>query len=399
MKTRRRTRQASRKAVLSASAVAAVLAGLSIWSALALWSSDGDPGGEASDFASGSLAAASTAAEQHLSDNDASGAMVFADKALRISPISVRPLRVMALSQLQLGKTDQASSLLGAAAALGWRDSQTQSLLAISAQSAGQPEVAAQHVDALMRVSGGDDGGAGHVADLMLADPKVRVAIAERMVLNPPWRRFFFTHADDVPPAELPMRAAVLRDLMNSAAPPIDDETVPIAKAMFRNDMEQLSRHFWFQTHPGVGPGPVVDPNFRNVRAGASNYVPFEWQLNVPAEIAPLPGSNGQTALHAVVPGHQQAKVIATQLMTLTPGTYTLTVTQGARSAPQGSVAWAVICGSSAGLVFSPLTTGQTLSESFVIPQKCPRQQLNMVTREASAGGEAWITGVSIAQR
>ena len=127
---------------------------------------------------------------------------------------------------------------------------------------------------------------------------------------------------------------------------------------------------------PPSGAGLVADPHF----ADARQPYPFGWLLidSGPGD-AQRVRSGGKTALeYQATPGGGGA--VATQLLTLPPGGYRLTVTTAAPANDRTSQPfWTLTCGDAGGQIAvldQPGTAEASAGEDFTVPQGCTGQWL-----------------------
>ena len=123
----------------------------------------------------------------------------------------------------------------------------------------------------------------------------------------------------------------------------------------------------------------VHSPDF----ADRTALPPFNWALSVNETGAaePVAGGGLNVAYYGRRPG-----VLAAQLLTLTPGTYTARLEYRTLSGSPGALGLSLRCeGSQALLVDRPLDgkagAGRVVEAGFTIPQGCPAQQLAVVGR------------------
>ena len=143
--------------------------------------------------------------------------------ALRHAPLAVSALRTLALARDKQSGPGAGEAAWQAAAAMGWRDKQTQLWGVLRALANGEAEILAMRADALLRT--GDEGGRLSVMiRSFMREPEVRAAFVERLALNPGWRRHFLTTGLGARGDDLDGLVATLRDLAATGAPPTPAE-------------------------------------------------------------------------------------------------------------------------------------------------------------------------------
>ncbi len=150
-------------------------------------------------FAPNRTAAGQTsAALRAVAASDFAAAIGPARRSLAMRPLDAATVRLLAASQLETNDARGAGRALTLASQLGWRDPGTQFLLFQVARDAGDVAAAAQRFDALAR----QRVEAERLKELMrdfLLDPGAPAALAERLSIDPLWRREYLLTTDPIP--------------------------------------------------------------------------------------------------------------------------------------------------------------------------------------------------------
>ncbi|PXA83486.1 hypothetical protein DMC47_43300, partial [Nostoc sp. 3335mG] len=340
---------------------------------------------------------ATAAAEQRLNDGDAEGAATLATSALRVSPISAISLRVLGLSQQKLGNWQAGNALMGQAAALGWRDLQTQLWLAAASLQTKDYDGAANRIDGAMRVNP-DAPELHQLLDKMLIDEKLRHALVTRLQLQPAWRLSYFSDDTVAAPDDALARAALLSDLVGTPNPPQQGELGTVLRLMTDAGHADQARALWM-TANHAGPAPLYDGRFQHT--DRDHPAIFQWAL------MSIPGTQVEAVPHGKQPGlvlhvttdASSAGILARQWLVLKPGAYHLSVTSDGSPAALQSFQWMIRCVPQS---VTPLTltgSGKRDTVGFDIPEKgCDRQSLELHAqpRAASANSEAWFSDMTL---
>lgn len=173
-----------------------------------------------------STAAAREAAEDLFVQGQREAAARAAKAALSQAPLDQRSLAILALSS----RPDRATTRMGMAAALGWRDRRTQLWIAQAALRLGRPDLFAQRYGAFLRQSNGLTS-TDAALDRLLRNPAIFRAMLPDLRQASELRRIHLL----LPPrrsADLLLRAATLHMLMRAGAQFSDHELQPTIAAL-----------------------------------------------------------------------------------------------------------------------------------------------------------------------
>jgi hypothetical protein len=345
----------------------------------------------ASDYASTSQAAATTAAAQHLQNGDAAGAKVFAKQALATSAISAPALSSLGLAEQSLGHWQQAGAILSQASALGWRDAPTQFWLAQAYLQNHEYTEAAQRLDALLRMQPTSTN-LFDILDQLLVDRRLAAAMTDRFTLNPGWRSSYLRYPGIISPAMLGARSTLLTYLARSSAPPSRDEIFPVVRGLAQTNQFASARALWFEAQR-MEPSALYDPKFENI--GSIGRVPFEWTvisvLGANVRMEPASQGNG-TTLHVTTDGTASG-VLMRQMTMLTSGPHRMSYAGSIDPSARGALGWSIRCISTRKSVLETLNAPASKDYDFVIPEKCDNQfiELHAASSPAAAGSSAYF--------
>jgi hypothetical protein len=151
-----------------------------------------------------------------------------------------------------------------------------------------------------------------------------------------------------------------------------------------------LARATWARFTGAVSrPDQIFDPEFAGER-----LAPFGWNLaSGPAGVA---DPEGEGRLNVLFYGRDDL-VLASQMLTLKPGRYRLSMRVVASALPANSLQWTVRClRTSGGVARLPIANAQSISTSFAVPRtNCPAQQVEL---KGTAQEFPQLTDVTISQ-
>lgn len=240
-------------------------------------------------------------------------------QALRQAPVRPEPVALLAVARQALGEGEQTASLMAIAGAAGWRESITNLWLLNQGLATGNPAMAAQRGDALLRQRLFRDEVLAAFASLA-ADPAGVRAIAERLAADPPWRRALLVESDSLEPSA---QLALLRALRRQGMALSDEEAaVPTARLLATGQAAQ-ARAAW--TELTAAGGPLGDGGFDRLakRGEQPAPAPFEWRL-VPLLGARVYADSAQGPGLHIEAEAGSAGTIAEQTLVLAPGAYRL---------------------------------------------------------------------------
>ena len=259
-------------------------------------------------------------------------ALVLARRALRLSPIQTRAIRVAGMAELALGHEDAGLRAMNAAALGGWRDNPTQLWVMQMALYGGDDDSAMQRADALVRrATVPDQVFAAFRA--MTRDAAFRRSLIDRLGDQPDWRGLMFLDFRRSAPAELPGVIALVSELDHTSRPVSDLELFPLVERMLELGQVGPAHDLWRARAPsaGIQPGNLAyDGGFMVALAhrGAPSVPRFEWIIDPDATglatVEPTPDGAG-----AILRARSDAgapATLASEALALAPGRYALTM-------------------------------------------------------------------------
>lgn len=261
--------------------------------------------------------------EVALRKGDAGDAESLAVRAITARPMSDRALRVLAMARDEQRKPSGSTWRL--ASSLGWRDSPTQLWAFRQALSENEPGIAALRADALLRTSNPPPEFI-RLVRIAARDPRFATALADRVNLNPQWRRPYFQLVAESSPDEANGLIATLQMLAKKGGTTSRaDGRALIAVAIKRKAYEQaiqVDRLVAGQRENGKN--LIDDGGFsRTAKDYAENSTSFDWMLrNGPNATASVDNASS-SQLIAETDG-QRAQLAADRYIRLPAGQYRL---------------------------------------------------------------------------
>nr|WP_299854186.1 hypothetical protein [Sphingomonas bacterium] len=347
----------------------------------------------------------SLSAQQFYFAKDYAGARALADRALRLSPIQTRAIRVAGMAELALGREDAGLRAMNAAALGGWRDNATQLWIMQMALYGGDNDSAMQRADALVRrATVRDQVFAAFRA--MVGNGAFRRSLIVRLSDQPDWRGLMFLDFRRSAPAELPGVIALIGELDRTPRPVSDLEVFPLVERLLELGQIGAAYDLWHARAPraGLRPGNLAyDGRFAVALAhrGALSVPRFEWAIDPDATALATvePAADG-----AVLRARSDAgatATLATQALALAPGRYALSMdiaAQGERDLA-GFAVTASCPGRGAALtpdapVLHPLGSDRLrLATTIDVPADCARQDLVIRARGGTPVGATIMIG------
>lgn len=241
-----------------------------------------------------------------------------ARRAVGADPVYPRSTALLGAAHLAVRHPAPADRAFRIAARMGWRDPLTQIYLMDRALTAGQPELAALRLDAVLRH---DPGFA--LRDMLIArlldSPGGQAALASRLVLRPAWAPSFMGSDSALPLPVLQQRARLVIGFGGKRWGWGCGGVAPLASQLVRAGDVPTAKTLWLAQCPQASTG-IADPHFRAVTR-ARPPVPFEWNLGSSGDLAA--GRHPVSGLLARVSG-AVAQPAAWQVLTLPPGRYSV---------------------------------------------------------------------------
>lgn len=351
------------------------------------------------------------AAEQLVSRPSADRRRLAAAEALAIAslrrdPTVVTAWRTLALIAVFRGQPDRAGRLFHLTERMSRRDLPTQLWLIEENVNRNDVAGALRHYDVALRTSLSSHELLFPIILRALNDPNLVAPMARLVSTNPPWKEQFFGALIQQPPSGnnlarlLEMIAArgqlSSRDLLSSIVIYLGDRREYSAAWRVYRVLKNL---------PRAEPGTLRNGGFE----GPNRVPPFDWRLEsgteLGAETRPVPAPGADTGLYAYAASGTSG-VVASQLLLLRPGGYTLAALGGVTAASRPErVTWKIACASTPTAFIATQSAipsgsaGGPIGMRFRIPAGgCEAQWLQL---EISGGGaegtaEAWVDSVRI---
>ncbi|RIA35386.1 hypothetical protein DFR49_4364 [Hephaestia caeni] len=352
----------------------------------------------------GGTAAARTAFAK-LAANDPQTALALARRAVRTAPVDPSSTSALGSALLTLGRTDDAYAAFTVAGSLGWRDVPTQLYWLAQAEAAGDVDVLAQRLDALLRLNIRNEliQNALHV---LARSTLGQNALAMLLTRNPPWGSRFTTGTGALEGADLAGRMAAI-DLAVSKGARIDCNDVGIAaRHLISKDHPNAARDLWRHACDRSGNGLIFNGGF-DTNPGIASRSPFTWQLRSEAglDVAIRPGPKPLHGDALKIASSMTVRTIAAhQIMALLPGSYRLSwMTALDDGRPDTSIKVLVYCADagSKSAAEPELGTmgGNRAATEFTVPSEgCPIQTVGIQKAATGLQGAetGWIDNIQI---
>lgn len=260
--------------------------------------------------------------------SDLRTAQVLAEDYVRAAPVEANATALLGVARLEAGDAAGAASAFSVAGTFGWRNQPAQLYWLSTALSAGSWDIAAQRLDALLRVST-DIKAFEPLIVQMERSPEGIKAWRQRVLTkpSPPW---IAEYIQSVPALDGAARERRLTTLgMYGARDPVScTSAVPAVNALFTQGEVVASRRMWSMLcgrATGARAG-LYNGSFEKVQQ-ANASVPFEWTLMVGGAIdvgiTTAPGPLSGKALFAQSDA-DVTTAVAEQWLSLPPGRYRL---------------------------------------------------------------------------
>lgn len=261
-------------------------------------------------------------------------------------PLSARAYSRLGQISILNGDKDQADLLMQAAARRSLRDGPSQVWIFARALERGDHKAAAQAFDILMRRRPDlFDTLAPAAMAALDQSPDARAAMAERLALEPAWRRRLL--AAYVQKAATAQHAYdVLQQLRRTPAPPSDAEMRSYIDRLLGERAYVAAYVAWAQHHSlqDAADDGVSDGGFEAEPA----LPPFGWTFKVADGAATQrgPAADGRGwVLQASAAGGLSRRTLAEQMMVLSPGVYQLSGRAWTRAGdPESRFVWSIRC-------------------------------------------------------
>jgi hypothetical protein len=314
------------------------------------------------------------------------------------APLSIEPFLVQGAVQLSESRPRAAEELFREARRRDPRSTAARYFLAQYYLGAGRVVDGLAEASALARLVSG--GGSALVPALVrYADSPGAVPNLRKLFAIDPGLR-------DSVLADLSKDASNAALVMSLAGNGLDSKTASVPdwqprllRAMVERGNFAQAYSLWRRISDTPAPASgLFNPGFKKMRAPA----PFNWTLTAGAFGVAEPSPSG--GLRVMYYGREDGQ-FASQLLLLAPGSYQLKmqVTRDDGGAEVSGLAWTLTCQPGAKqLVSLPLTqpTGHTgtITGDFVVPSRCPAQQLvlNGISREFAQSEQVTISNLDL---
>jgi len=387
---------------LIVTAFAVVLAELSWMSGVSRMGADSTERGKA--YFGG--AAAAQIAFDDLAAREPHAALDEAQHAVRTAPVDPSTTSALGSAALTLGRAGRAYAAFTVAGSLGWRDVPTQLYWLSQAVADGDVGVAAQRLDALLRLDIDSDAVAQSLDMLERTDPG-RVALATLLMKDPPWESRFLIGTGLLDGDDFAGRVAAI-DLAAAKGAAIDCDAVGnAANRLIVKGRVVAAKELWRHACDRAADLYLSDGSFESDPAKVSAN-PFDWRLRprggLEVAVAPAPRPLDGQALR-IGSSLTVRTDAARQLTVLQPGRYRLAwKTAGDDGKPDDSISVLVRCNGQDALDLAdvPTSSGEPnrVVKTFMVPSHdCPIQAVE-VQKAASISGDmqtGWIDDIRIA--
>jgi hypothetical protein len=303
--------------------------------------------------------------------------------SLRRSPINQIALRTLGQAQDKSKQDTAAARSMTLAGRLGWRDTPLSGWLMLHLAMKGDLNGALRQADALARREQSPEATYA-VFYAAMTDKSTRSILADRLALQPTWRGAFFNGTAKLPETQFDGLEILLREVYRRRSPVTREEVMPYINHLVASGRFNRARSVWSTWgHVGVDAALTpYDPNFTTVALNDRidrAVAPFEWVVTAESQDRVIvDGSNGMTVAPSV---DGEGSTIVSQLMTLSPGHYSMTFELA--NSPPNVVSWSMLCRPSNELVLIPISKFKDrILGKFVIPSAgCAGQMLALRTR------------------
>lgn len=257
------------------------------------------------------------AARIALAAQDVPTALATAEENVISIPVSSEAAGLLGTARLLGGDVNGGDAAFRVAAAFGWRDVPTQIYWAENSAAAGEWDLAAARIDAILRANHRFDEFSA-LLRVFASDPAGRSVMATLMAENPVWLDAFFRIRPKVDPDGVAARVTLLQEVAAQGTPFGCKRVEPFVRALLQAGRRGEAVTIWQGHCPEAGGGDeIVDPAFENLTPSVSD--PFGWNLRHSGDVVLRLGSPGKAGLIAENKS-AAARLIASQPVSLRPG-------------------------------------------------------------------------------
>ncbi len=280
--------------------------------------------------------AARRAADDALAAKNPRLAEAMAARALLSDPVDPAVVGRLGWARMMQGNVAGADAAFRVSATMGWRDPFTQAYWIGQSLQLGQPDMAAQRMDALLRQSPGLDA-RDHLFAAVGATPQGRAALARQMTSHPGWTPAFLTPPAEISAQDLANRLDVIGQVPGQA---LDCPAMAgMVNALVAASMVAQAEAIWRKAC-GASDALIYDGRFAHFDVTAQGGTrAFDWQVasrgDVSLTLTPLDATSRE--LEVRVSGAISRPVLR-QVLVLRPGRYRLTWTMPDLSVTQAAM-------------------------------------------------------------
>lgn len=338
-----------------------------------------------------------TAGAQALSEGKAVAAAELGARAIGNAPTDPQSAALFGAGRLASGDRVIADRAFRIAGQLGWRVPITQSYWMGQALAAGDYDIAALRLDALLRQQP-TLLRQRQLIDPMERNPAGRTALIKRMVLAPAWLGFYAGDVSDLPADVVLQRAAVLDEAARSGLMVGCEQIAPIATRLAVVGQPRAGSGLWRSHCPASGTGLVSDEFLATLDISAKPTA-FTWEMigNGDLSLSVLPSGDGRGRRLTIDGMTQVPRAVLAQLVVLDPGRYVLSWRSGnSQGRPSNHILAGLICPGESPVWLAPtLDRGAGLWRAAVqMGARCPAQRLTFAA--APGSGRVWLEQITL---
>lgn len=341
-----------------------------------------------------------------LDRHDFAAALKWARFVVARDPIGTNSSGLLGVSLLGIGQSAAAQQAYTVAAGTGWRDEGVQTYWLMVALALGDKTIAAERLDALLRVDNRENTTLDGLRELE-SSADGRAALATRLALSPDWAEWYALSLTIIQGTRFDHRLEVMR-LAQRQRFQFDPETIAsVASTLLANGRNVDAARVWRSFGAGgKGVGrSLVNGGFEEARgAGAAN--PFDWVLlqNALVDVkidGAAPEGGGALYVNSTATTEQRA---AQQTLLMASGSYVLRWAAANGSGERTSAVSVNITCSGSGLRLtlssSPIGAVGNVAP-FTIPNGCDAQivSIDVHPQPPDTRQPVWVDDVSIAAR
>lgn len=338
-----------------------------------------------------------TVGAQALAAGQAVATTQIGTRALASAPTHPQSAALFGAGRLASGDRVTADRAFRIAGQLGWRVPITQSYWMGQALAAGNYEIAALRLDALLRQQPALLR-QRQLTDPMERNPAGRTALIKRMALAPVWLGYYAGDVFDLPADVLLQRAAVLDEAARRGLVVGCEAIAPIATGLAVVAQPRAGSGLWRLHCPAAGPGLVSDENLTTLDISAKPSA-FTWELigNGELSLSVLPSGDGHGQRLTIEGKADVPRAVLAQLVVLEPGRYVLSWRTGdSQGRASDHIRARLICAGETRDWLTP-TLDRTAGLWRAVVQvdgRCPAQRL--IFAAAPGAGRVWLEQISL---